>query len=153
MPIPMPIPYLVKGCRRLADPFDALAIVPYRYAFLCAYDLFLVSTGVLHRLPPINKPLKHLFSSTTNINSTEALRKVDEFLGADPDRAWRASDGGPFRALLTVPCAHKFVWTELTWHYFTATSSTPSYERSRDIEPEKHIFVGEGTRSQQSASN
>lgn len=68
--------------------------------------------------------------------------KVDQFFGERPDRAWRVSDGGPFRAILAVACAYKFVWAELAWRYFTATSTTPSYASSRMVEPEKHIFLG-----------
>ncbi|KAH7701579.1 hypothetical protein AAVH_31282 [Aphelenchoides avenae] len=73
------------------------------------------------------------------------LKTLDEELSKANRYPWRASDGGCFRAMLAIRCAYKFVWLELAWKYYAATSDAPHkvdiYTDSFDARCTRVVFI------------
>lgn len=70
-----------------------------------------------------------LFRAAKASDSASLLKALDQERsrgkGAGNGNPWRASNRGCFRAMLAIRCAHKFVWLELAWKYYQATSDAP----------------------------
>lgn len=91
-----------------------------------------------------SSPLWSILGGKTN-NSAALLEILDRELTSSKGNPWRASDEGCFRAVLAVSCARKFVWHELSWTYFPATSDAPYkvdvYDGSFDSRCMRLVFI------------